>query len=153
MLATRRSQVPQETPAAPATAVESLAKQPFRCRWRADQLGAAWIEVTGDIDRASVPSLARALYQAQASACLVVVDLRGATLLDAAGGRVIGDAGSRAQRHGHQVVVAQSYDQPDVSLALADAPHVQACRLHAGEPSVQALLQLAANARRVVSAA
>jgi anti-anti-sigma regulatory factor len=135
--------VPQEASAAP-TAVTSPARQSFRCRWRADQLGAAWVDVAGDIDRASAPLLARALRQAHAGAELVLLDLREAALLDGAAGRVISGAGTRAYRGGHRLVVVQGHDQPDVSRALADAPHVQACRLHAAEPSVQALLQLAA---------
>jgi anti-anti-sigma regulatory factor len=138
--------VPQEASAAPTTDIISPAKQSFRCRWRADQLGAAWIDVTGDIDRASALLLARALRQANVGACLVVLDLREAALLDGAAGRVISGAGARAHQQGHRLVVVQGHEQTDVSFAVADEPHVQACHLHAAEPSVQALLQLAATA-------
>lgn len=135
--------MPQDGLAVSTQAPSEAAVPGLLCHWRADQFGAAWIDVTGAVDRASAPSLSRVLRQAQASACLVVLDLRDAALLDGFGGRVIAEAGIRSRSVGHQLAVVQGCGQPDVSLALADAPDVQACYLDAGQPAVQALLQLA----------
>jgi anti-anti-sigma regulatory factor len=130
-------------PAASTLAFSDAAVPKLLCEWRADRLGAAWIEVTGGLDEASAPLLVRVLDQARAAACLVMLDLRAAVLLDRSGGRAIREAASLAQQQGHEIVVVQRPDQPDVAFALANAPEVRACYLDAGQPSVQALLQLA----------
>jgi hypothetical protein len=132
----------QDVSVAPTLASDSSPPS-LLCGWRADRLGAAWVDVTGGVDQASAPSLVRVLDRALACAPLVMLDLRAAVLLDGAGGRVIREAAALAQGQGHELVVVQGLDQPDVSLALADAPDVRACYLDAGEPSIQALLQLA----------
>jgi hypothetical protein len=87
--------------------------------------------------------LVRVLDQARAAACLVMLDLRGAVLLDRSAGRAIREAASLARQQGNEVAVVQRPDQADVALALATAQDVRACYLDAAEPSVQALLQLA----------
>jgi anti-anti-sigma regulatory factor len=133
----------QDVPAAADLALPDAATPPLLCEWRADRLGAAWIDVNGGVDEASAPLLVQALDQARAAACLVMLDLRRAVLLDRSGGRAIREASSLAQRQAHEIVVVQRPDQPDVSFALADAPEVRACYLDAGQPSIQALLQLA----------
>jgi anti-anti-sigma regulatory factor len=133
----------QTVPAAPTLAFPDAAPPRLRCEWRADRLGAAWIDVTGGLDEATAPLLVRVLDQARAAACLVMLDLRRAVLLDRSGGRAIRAAASLAQQQGHEIVVVQRSDQPDVSSALADAPQVRACYLDPGAPSRQALLQLA----------
>ena len=143
----------QDVTAAPTLAFSEAAPPSLLCGLRADRLGAAWVDVTGGVDQASAPSLVRVLDRARARACLVMLDLRAAVLLDGAGGRVIREAGALAQRQGQELVVVQGRDQPDVSFALADVPDVRACYLDAGEPSIQALLQLARPTGPVVSAA
>jgi anti-anti-sigma regulatory factor len=133
----------QDVRAASKLAFSDAATPRLVCEWRADRLGAAWIDVNGGVDEVSAPLLVRALDQARAAACLVMLDLRSAALLDRSGGHAIREAASLAHQQGHQVVVVQRPDQPDVSLALASAPEVRACFLDPGQPSIQALLQLA----------
>jgi hypothetical protein len=133
----------QDVPATSALVPSDIAAPKLRCEWRADRLGAAWIDVTGGVDDANAPLLVRVLDQARAAACLVMLDLRGAVLLDRSAGRAIREAASLAAQRAHEVVVVQRADQLDVSLALANAPEVRACYLDSGEPSIQALLQLA----------
>jgi anti-anti-sigma factor len=107
--------------------------------------------MAGDLDLAAAPRLTEALRDLEQEACLIVLDLREITFLDAAGVHVIVDASIGARRDGHRLllvgasagvqrVFALTGTSHQVEVGAWDDPH---------EPPVQAFLQ---GARRSVAA-
>ena len=77
----------------------------FSCRCRHSGLGAIWVDVSGDLNRANAPLLDQKLGEAQLDALLVVLDLSGLTSIDHVGQNVIADGTARARQMARRLVV------------------------------------------------
>ena len=138
--------------AAPTLTVRSASEGSarFECRLREGGSDAAWVRVTGELDVATAPILARALSQADTRAQRVVLDLRELTFIDSSGVHVIIDASRRATASGRALVLVRGPEHIDRVLFLTGAADRQAIvDLHPGEPPVLALLKLAQRDRTV----
>lgn len=123
---------------------------PFSCAWSESGLGAAWVRVSGELDLATTPRLALALRAAVARARLTVLDLRRVDFMDSDGALLIAQASTRAAEHHRRLVVLRGPDPVHRLFALTGtADAVAVIALHAAEPPVQALLQLADHAPAV----
>ncbi len=149
----RRSRVHDAPIGSGSSASRLRAAEPaFGCELSQVGRGAAWVRVTGELDRTTAPQLTQILGQA-GRARIVVVDLRGLTRVDSTGVGAIVDASRSARRHGRRLVLVRGLTRVDRLLALIGAlDAVETVDLAAGEPPSLALLQLAtkdrADARR-----
>ncbi len=100
----------------------------------------AAVHLAGELRAVTANELARTLRRAERGARLIVVDLRQLTFIDPCGVHVIVAAGIRARRAGRRLIVVREPGPIDPS-ALSTAPDV--VDLQAGQPAVQALLELA----------
>jgi len=99
--------------------------------------------VTGELDLATAPQLARTLREARQEARLVVLDLRELTFVDSAGVHVILDAGIRCRRAGRRLIAVRAPSQVDAIFTLIGVTEdVEIFDLDPAQPPVQALLQL-----------
>jgi anti-anti-sigma factor len=106
--------------------------------------GAALVSLTGGLDRVTAPRLAQTLRQATQRARMIVIDLRGLTRVDISGVRAILDASRSARRDGRRLVLVRGLWRFERLLALSGAlDDVEIVDLAAGEPTVQALVQIA----------
>lgn len=126
----------------------SLLPAPFACSWTASGEDAAWVHLTGELDIATSPQLARTLSEAQGQARLVVADLRQVAFADSSVLHVLIDATTRAQHEGSRLVVLRGPPHVDRVFALTGFDDVaEVVDLDAGSPPVLALLRLAAEER------
>ncbi len=117
---------------------------PFLCAWGSLGSGAAWVEPVGELDLATAPQLEETLEAAQASARLVVLDLRRLTFLDSTGVHLVIDAGTRARRSGHRLVVIRGTGQVQILFALMNTSQcVEMLDLPTSQPAVEVLVELA----------
>jgi anti-anti-sigma factor len=124
----------------PARVVEPA----FGCTLGDGGRGAALVRVAGELDVATAPRLTRMLGQATRRARIVVVDLRGLTRVDSSGVAVLVDASRSARRDGRRLVLIRGLSQVERLLALSGASDaVEIVDLAAGEPTIQALVQIA----------
>jgi anti-anti-sigma factor len=118
---------------------------PFTCTWGSEGVDGGWVHVAGDLDLAATPRLMQALRDLEREACLIVLDLREITFLDAAGVHAIVDASIAARRDGRRLlllgasaparrVFALTGTSDQIEVSAWDDPQ---------EPPVQALLQRA----------
>jgi anti-anti-sigma factor len=104
-----------------ASAVErhDVLPPPFTCSCTNGGVDTAWVHVRGELDIATTPQLERTLDASQAR--LVVLDLRELAFLDSSGMHAIIDAGIRARRVGHRLVLVRVPAHVDRMLALTGA--------------------------------
>jgi anti-anti-sigma factor len=89
-----------------STALSLSALPPsFACTWGSEGVDGGWVHVAGDLDLAGAPRLMEVLRDLEGEACLIVLDLREITFLDAAGVHVIVDASIDARRDGHRLLL------------------------------------------------
>jgi anti-sigma B factor antagonist len=120
----------------------------FDCTLRDGGLDAAWVRVTGQLDIATGPELARMLGRAEESSQRVVLDLRQVTFIDSSGLRVILNASVRAQAARCRLVLVRGPSQVDrVFHAAKGSASLEIVDLDPVEPPVQALLKLAQRRR------
>lgn len=118
---------------------------PFTCRWGSEGVDGGWVHVAGDLDLAAAPRLMQALRDLEREACLIVLDLREITFLDAAGVHAIVDASIGARRDGRRLLLLGASAGAQRVFALTGTSH----QVEVGtwddpqEPPVQALLQRA----------
>lgn len=130
----------------PAWAVRSTATRflCFECTLRDGGRDAAWVRVTGELDLATAPILARALSQPEARGQHVVLDLRELTFIDSSGVHVILQASLLANAVGRRLVLVRGSSHVDRVLSLTEASDsLEIVDLHPVEPPVLALLRLA----------
>lgn len=118
---------------------------PFTCTWGSDGVDGGWVHVAGDLDLAAAPRLVQALCDLEREACLVVLDLREITFLDAAGVHAIVDASIVARRDGRRLLLLGASAPARRVFALTGTFH----QVEVGawddpqDPPVQAFLQRA----------
>lgn len=129
-----------------STAVRlSALPPPFTCTRGSDGVDGGWVHVAGDLDLAVAPRLVQALCDLEREACLIVLDLREITFLDAAGVHAIVDASVGARRDGRRLLLLGASAPARRVFALTGTSH----QVEVGtwddpqEPPVQALLQRA----------
>lgn len=112
------------------------APAPFVCRWKAGGADAAWVHVAGELDIATVVQFRQMLRDAQLSARLVVLDLRGLTLVDGAGLHVIIDAARDARLAERRLIVVRGPANIDRVFTLTGAcEQVEIFDLDPAEPA------------------
>ncbi|HEU0317793.1 MAG TPA: STAS domain-containing protein [Solirubrobacteraceae bacterium] len=85
--------------------------------WRGDAL---YLEVEGELDLATAPTLDEALIRAEAStAALVVIDLTGASFIDSTGLRTLLEAHLRSEADGNRLRITGASDQAQRLFRLA----------------------------------
>jgi anti-sigma B factor antagonist len=113
------------------------------CSWTDGGLDAAWVQVTGELDLATVPQLERTLREPQLQARLVVLDLRELEFMDSYGVHAIVDHALRARQAGRRLVLLRGPPNVDRVLTLAGcSDDLEIGDLDQLEPTVAALLQL-----------
>jgi anti-anti-sigma factor len=124
---------------------------PFACTWGSEGVDGGWVHVAGDLDLAAAPRLMEALRDLEQEACLVVLDLREITFLDAAGVHAIVDASIRARRDGRRLLLVGASAQVQRVFVLTGTSHLVEVGAW-GDPQelpVQAFLQ---RSRRSIAA-
>lgn len=94
---------------------------PFACSLHAHNLGAGWVEATGELDLATAPQLRQTLREARESFPLVVLDLRELAFMDGSGVHVIVDAAGEAKREGGWLLVVHGSAQIERLFTLTEA--------------------------------
>jgi anti-sigma B factor antagonist len=79
---------------------------PFACFWTRGGLNAAWVQVTGELDMATSPQLAKTLGEPRAQ--LIVLDLRELDFMDSSGVHAIVNASVHARQVGRRLVLLRS---------------------------------------------
>jgi anti-anti-sigma factor len=122
----------------------SALPRPFVCTWGSEGVDGGWARVAGELDLAAVPRLMEALHDLEQKTCLIVLDLRELTFLDAAGVHAIVDASIGARRDGRRLLLMGPRAWVQWVFALTGASHkVEVGEWDSGALPVQALLQLA----------
>jgi anti-anti-sigma factor len=117
---------------------------PFGLSLRDGGHDAAWVRVVGELDIATAPRLEQTLRSAELCARRLVLDLREAAFIDCCGVRVIANASIRARQAGRRLVIVRGPSSVDrVFVLTGTAPVLEIIDLNAGEPPVQALVQVA----------
>jgi anti-anti-sigma factor len=134
------------TLASPSSLLGRLASlpPPALSWWMDDDRDTGWISIAGELSAADVPQLTRTLFDSQSQTPVTVLDLRELTLLSTRGAQAIVTAGVNGRRLGRRLVLLRG--RPDVDRVLgltAGAGELEIHDLHAGEPAVLVLLQLA----------
>jgi anti-sigma B factor antagonist len=106
----------------PPRGLDSLAPGSFGCALHHSGRDAAWLTLGGELDLAAASQLAPRLEEALAGARLVIVDLRGLTLMDSAGLAAIVTAHRRARRSGRRLVLVRGPEQVDRLLQITAVP-------------------------------
>jgi anti-anti-sigma factor len=101
----------------------SAVPQPFVCTWGSGGVDGGWVHVAGDLDLAAAPRLVEALRDLEQQACLIVLDLREITFLDAAGVHVIVDASIGARRDGRRLLLVGASAWVQRVFALTGTSH------------------------------
>jgi anti-anti-sigma factor len=114
------------------------------CSWTDGGLDAAWVQVAGELNLATVPQLVRTLREPQLQARLVVLDLRELAFMDCSAVQAIVDASSRARQAGRRLVLLRGPPSVDQMFTLTGCSgELEIGDLDLGEPPAQVLLQLA----------
>jgi anti-sigma B factor antagonist len=114
--------MPQDSVARSSTTRSPYAAPPpFACSWRVGGWGAAWVQVTGELDLATSPQLRQTLQEAQRSVRLVVLDLRELSFMDGSGVHVILDVARDARREGGRLLLVRGPAQVERVLTLTGA--------------------------------
>lgn len=130
----------------PDVSVGQLVQAPsaFGVSLRDGGLDVAWVRAVGELDIATAPRLDQMLRTAELRARRLVLDLRELTFMDSCGVHVIVNASIRARRAGCRLVLVRGPSNVDSVFVLTDtAAALEIVDLDAGEPPVQALLQIA----------
>ena len=107
------------------------------------------VHVAGELDLATTPQLVQALYWAQRSARLVVLDMRELAFVDSSGVHAVVNASTRARRVGERLVLVRGAPAVDHAFTMTGiAGSVEITDLDASEPPVEALLRLAQQNQR-----
>jgi anti-anti-sigma factor len=104
--------IPSSSLAASGDATSSRSST-LLCTWRQGSYGACWIHVAGELSFTTSRQLRSTLAEAQLIGSLLVLDLRGLTLIELAGMQVILDAADRARRRGGQLVLLRGRAEVD----------------------------------------
>jgi anti-sigma B factor antagonist len=121
-----------------------LLPTPFVCSWAMNDVHAAWVHLSGELDLAAAPALKDALREAQNQAQVVVLDLRDLTFMDSSGIHAILPGSLFARRPGHRLILVRGPKQIDRLLDLAgvrdkldiaDSAHEPPARLGHGPPT------------------
>jgi anti-anti-sigma factor len=111
-------------------------------------VGAAWVQVAGDLDIATTPQLDRTLRDAELQTRLVVLDLRDVPFMDCSGVHAIVGASVRAREVGRRLLLLRGPPDVDRMFALTGNSHeVEICVVDRGESPGQALRHLTDAAR------
>lgn len=105
----------------PQTDVVTPRTAPFSCVWRAGHGGVAWVQPRGELDVAACPRLEHALHAAEATARMVVLDLRELDFMDCAGLHVVLDASARLDLVGRRLVVVPGGADVELLFELTGA--------------------------------
>jgi anti-sigma B factor antagonist len=135
-----------DTPALPGSLAGRADAVPsgLVCSWTDGGLDAAWVQVAGELNLATVPQLVRTLREPRLQAQLVVLDLRDLELLDCSGVQAIVDASSRARQTGRRLVLLRGPPCVDQMFTLTGCSgELEIGDLDSGEPPVPALTVLA----------
>jgi anti-sigma B factor antagonist len=117
----------------------------FVCSCRDGGRDAAWVHVAGELDLVTTPQLERTLGNPGSRGRLVVLDLRELSFIDSSGVHAIVNASSRVRRAGRRLVLLRGPPCVDRLFTLTgSSDKLEIYDLDPGEPSVQVLLQLAA---------
>ena len=100
--------------------LRSLLPPPFHCTGSRSGVGAARVEVSGELDVLTVPMLERTLHET-AAAQLVVLDLHALTFIDTCGVHAIEDASLNALLRGRRLVVSRAPAHVARIIALTGA--------------------------------
>jgi anti-sigma B factor antagonist len=87
-------------------------------RPRSDAEQAIWVALVGELDIATVPETDRALRRAEASAALVVVDLRALEFIDAGAAMLLLAADRRIKASGGRLIVVRGPAEIDCVFEL-----------------------------------
>jgi anti-sigma B factor antagonist len=129
----------------PTTSRAGPPRSAFVCSWTDGGPDAAWVNVAGELDVATVPQLVRVLRESQLRARLVVLDLRELEFMDSSGVHAIVSASIRARRLGGQLVLLRAPPNVDRMFTLTGtSDDVEIGDVDSVEPPVQAPLQPAA---------
>jgi anti-sigma B factor antagonist len=114
------------------------------CTLDDDDLGTAWLRVTGELDIATVPRVAHLLGAAEQFARLIVVDLCQLTFIDCSGIHLIVDADRRAWGLGYRLIVVRGPARVDRVFTLTAASQtVELVDLETAKQTIEALRHLA----------
>jgi anti-anti-sigma factor len=115
------------------------------CSWTDGGRDAAWVQVAGELNVATLPQLDRTLRQPQVQARLVVLDLRDLEYMDSSGAHALVSHAVRARKAGRRLVFLRGPAIVDRMLTLAGcAGDLEIGDIGHVESAVAALLQLAA---------
>jgi len=119
----------------------AIAMPVFACSWTQRGRDAAWVQVAGELDLATVPQLHEALSAAQSHARLVVLDLRGLVFLDSSGVHAIASASRQARRLGRRLVLLRGPSKVDRLFTLTGSRGAEEiAEFEAIAPSTRSLL-------------
>ena len=127
----------------PAATRFGLSQQTLIRSWKDGGSDVAWVQVVGELDIVSAPTLEQTLRDAELRARLVVLDLRELTFTDSSGLHVITNASVRADRAGRRLVLVRGPAQIHRRFMLATSDVLEIVDLGPGEPVTHALSQLA----------
>jgi anti-anti-sigma factor len=91
----------------------------FVCSWTDGGLDAAWVQLAGELDMATVPQLERTLREPQLQAKLVVLDLRELEFMDCSGAHAIVNHARSARQAGRRLVLLRGQASVDRMLTLS----------------------------------
>jgi anti-anti-sigma factor len=94
------------------------------CTSRASGRNSVWVRVTGKLDSGSASLLEQTLGRSDLRLSMVVLDLRGLTLIDVAGVRVIVDASIDAWLGDRRLLLVRGPSHVDSVFASADVADV-----------------------------
>ena len=127
--------MPQASAVRSSTVVLEYAAPPFVCSWKVGDGGAAWIEISGELDLVTSPQFGQTMGEAHRAARVVVLDLRELSFIDGSGVHVILDAARDCRRCGGQLLIVRGSAQVDRVLALTEiSKQVVVFDLAPGEP-------------------
>jgi anti-sigma B factor antagonist len=113
------------------------------CSWTDGGLDAAWVQVAGELDMATVPQLERTLREPQLQARLVVLDLRELEFMDSSGAHALVDHAMRARQAGRRLVILRGQAIVERMLTLSGCSRdLEIGDIAQVESAVAALLQL-----------
>jgi anti-sigma B factor antagonist len=125
-------------PTPESIACRAATLRPFVCSSTGGGLDAAWVHVAGALDITASPQLERALDEA--SARLVVLDLRDLASIDGAGVHTILEAIAVARRDGRRLILLRGTPNVDRLFALtASDAEVEVADLDLLDPPEQPL--------------
>lgn len=114
------------------------------CSWTDGGRDAAWVQLAGALELATVPQLEQTLEQFQLAAQLVVLDLRDLEFIDRSDVRAIVDASSRARQADRRPALLRGPPSVDRMFKLSgSSKQLEIGDLNPAESPIEALVQLA----------